>query len=104
MLTTSALAVTAELPQLVNVLRGEMSLVGPRPAPPREVAGYSVWHRRRLIMRPGLTGYWQVEARADDDFDHRTKLDLEYIDHWSLWMDFKIMVRTIPAMASQQGR
>jgi exopolysaccharide biosynthesis polyprenyl glycosylphosphotransferase len=93
-----------ELPQLLNVLRGEMSIVGPRPAPPREVAGYSVWHRRRLMMRPGLTGVWQVEARQDDDFDRRAELDLQYIDRWSLWMDFKIMARTIPAIISQQGR
>ena len=93
-----------ELPQLVNVLRGEMSIVGPRPAPPREVAAYSVWHRRRLMMRPGLTGAWQVEARKDDDFDRRAQLDLEYIDRWSLWMDMKIIARTIPAIISQQGR
>lgn len=93
-----------ELPQLVNVLRGEMSIVGPRPAPPREVAGYSVWHRRRLMMRPGLTGVWQLEARTDDDFDRRAQLDLQYIDRWSLWMDFKIMARTIPALISGQGR
>ena len=93
-----------ELPQLVNVLRGEMSIVGPRPAPPREVARYSVWHRRRLMMRPGLTGMWQVQARMDDDFDRRAELDLEYIDRWSLWMDFKIMARTIPAMIDGQGR
>ena len=93
-----------ELPQLINVLLGEMSIVGPRPAPPREVANYSIWHRRRLMMRPGLTGYWQVEARSDDDFDRRAQLDLLYIDRWSLWMDFKIMLKTIPAMVSQQGR
>ena len=93
-----------ELPQLINVLRGEMSLVGPRPAPPREVEGYSIWHRRRLAMRPGLTGYWQVEARSDESFDRRAELDLAYIDRWSLWMDFKIMARTIPAIISQQGR
>jgi exopolysaccharide biosynthesis polyprenyl glycosylphosphotransferase len=94
-----------ELPQLVNVLRGEMSIVGPRPAPPREVAGYSIWHRRRLMMRPGLTGYWQVEARADNtDFDRRAQLDLQYIDRWSLWMDVKIILRTIPAIMSQEGR
>jgi exopolysaccharide biosynthesis polyprenyl glycosylphosphotransferase len=93
-----------ELPQLVNVLRGEMSIVGPRPAPPREVAGYSVWHRRRLMMRPGLTGFWQVQARFNDDFDERAQMDLEYIDRWSLWMDVKIMARTIPAIILQQGR
>ena len=93
-----------ELPQLFNVLRGEMSIVGPRPAPPREVADYSLWHRRRLTMRPGLTGIWQVEARDDADFDHRVELDLRYIDRWSLWMDVKIMLRTIPALVQQTGR
>jgi exopolysaccharide biosynthesis polyprenyl glycosylphosphotransferase len=93
-----------ELPQLVNVLRGEMSIVGPRPAPPREVAGYSVWHRRRLSMRPGLTGLWQVQARTDLDFDRRATLDLNYVDSWSLWMDLKILLRTIPAVITQQGR
>lgn len=93
-----------ELPQLINVLKGEMSLVGPRPALPREVAGYSVWHRRRLAMRPGMTGLWQVEARGDDDFDNRATHDLRYIDRWSIWLDLKIMLKTIPAMLLQQGR
>ena len=86
-----------ELPQLWNVLRGQMSLVGPRPAPPREVEGYDVWHRRRLSMKPGITGLWQVTARRDDDFDNRASLDLDYIDRWSLWLDVKILARTIPA-------
>jgi exopolysaccharide biosynthesis polyprenyl glycosylphosphotransferase len=86
-----------ELPQLINVLRGEMSLVGPRPAPPREVQGYDLWHRRRLSMKPGITGLWQVTARRNDDFDNRAELDLSYIDRWSLWLDFKILLRTIPA-------
>ncbi len=93
-----------ELPQLWNVLRGEMSIVGPRPAPPREVDQYSIWHRRRLSMRPGLTGLWQVTARSESDFDRRVELDLDYIDRWSLWMDFKILVRTIPAIVGQDGR
>ena len=86
-----------ELPQLWNVLKGEMSLVGPRPAPPREVEGYDVWHRRRLSMKPGITGLWQVTARRDDSFENRTMLDLSYIDRWSLWLDFTILLRTIPA-------
>jgi exopolysaccharide biosynthesis polyprenyl glycosylphosphotransferase len=86
-----------ELPQLWNVLKGEMSLVGPRPAPPREVAGYDLWHRRRLSMKPGITGLWQVSARSSDDFDDRAQLDLSYIDRWSLWLDLKILVRTVPA-------
>ncbi len=86
-----------ELPQLWNVLRGQMSLVGPRPAPPREVEGYDLWHRRRLSMKPGITGLWQVTARGHDDFDERAQLDLDYIDRWSLWLDVKILARTIPA-------
>ena len=93
-----------ELPQLWNVLRGDMSIVGPRPAPPREVAKYSLWHRRRLSMRPGLTGLWQVSARNEVDFDRRVSLDLDYIDRWSLWMDLKIVLKTIPAVVAQQGR
>jgi exopolysaccharide biosynthesis polyprenyl glycosylphosphotransferase len=91
-----------ELPQLWNVIRGEMSLVGPRPPLPTEVAGYDLWHRRRLSMKPGITGLWQVAARGDDDFDRWVELDLAYIDRWSIWLDLKIMLRTIPAML--QGR
>ena len=92
-----------ELPQLWNVLRGDMSIVGPRPAPPSEVNDYSVWHRRRLSMRPGLTGLWQVTARTDPDFERRVFLDLDYIDRWSLWLDLKILLRTVPAVLSQRG-
>jgi exopolysaccharide biosynthesis polyprenyl glycosylphosphotransferase len=93
-----------ELPQLWNVLRGEMSIVGPRPAPAREVDQYSVWHRRRLSMRPGLTGLWQVSHERYSDFDRRVTMDLDYIDRWSLWMDLKILFRTIPAVVMQNGR
>jgi exopolysaccharide biosynthesis polyprenyl glycosylphosphotransferase len=91
-----------ELPQIWNVVLGEMSLVGPRPPLPREVAEYDVWHRRRLSMKPGITGLWQVEARRNDSFDRWVELDLAYIDRWSLWLDLKIMLRTVPAML--QGR
>jgi exopolysaccharide biosynthesis polyprenyl glycosylphosphotransferase len=91
-----------ELPQIWNVLRGEMSLVGPRPPLPREVAEYDLWHRRRLSMKPGITGLWQVEGRHEANFDRWVELDLAYIDRWSLWLDVKIMARTIPAMF--QGR
>jgi exopolysaccharide biosynthesis polyprenyl glycosylphosphotransferase len=93
-----------EIPQLWNVLRGEMSIVGPRPAPPREVAAYDVWHRRRLSMKPGITGLWQVEARLDEEFDNRARLDLAYIDRWSIWLDIKIIARTIPALVANPGR
>jgi lipopolysaccharide/colanic/teichoic acid biosynthesis glycosyltransferase len=93
-----------ELPQLFNVLMGDMSIVGPRPAPPREVERYDLWHRRRLSMKPGMTGLWQVGRRFDDDFDDRARLDLDYIDRWSLWLDLRIVVRTVPAVLRQSGR
>jgi lipopolysaccharide/colanic/teichoic acid biosynthesis glycosyltransferase len=86
-----------ELPQLLNVLRGDMSLVGPRPPLPREVEGYDLWHRRRLSMKPGITGLWQVRDRRSADFDTWVQADLEYIDRWSLWLDIKILFKTIPA-------
>jgi lipopolysaccharide/colanic/teichoic acid biosynthesis glycosyltransferase len=81
-----------------------MSLVGPRPPLPREVAKYDVWHRRRLSMKPGMTGLWQVGARQDPEFDRWVQRDLEYIDSWSLWLDFKIIARTLPAVLSGTGR
>jgi len=91
-----------ELPQLWNVLHGDMSLVGPRPPLPEEVAGYDLWHRRRLSMKPGMTGLWQVAGRRETDFDRWVAADLEYIDRWSLWLDLRILARTIPA--AFQGR
>jgi exopolysaccharide biosynthesis polyprenyl glycosylphosphotransferase len=87
-----------ELPQLWNVLRGDMSLVGPRPPLPRELEGYDIWHRRRLSMKPGITGLWQISARRNADFDRWVSIDLDYIDRWSLWLDVKIIARTLPAM------
>jgi len=93
-----------ELPQLWNVLKGEMSLVGARPQPMHEVANYDVWHRRRLSMKPGITGLWQVEARNEADFDHWVERDLAYIDRWSLLLDLKILLRTIPAVFGRTGR
>jgi lipopolysaccharide/colanic/teichoic acid biosynthesis glycosyltransferase len=93
-----------ELPQLWNVLRGDMSLVGPRPPLPTEVAGYDVWHRRRLSMKPGMTGLWQVRARREPDFDRWVQTDLEYIDSWSFLLDLKIIARTIPAVLGREGR
>jgi len=93
-----------ELPQLVNVLKSEMSLVGPRPPIPAEVEQYQRWQRRRLSMKPGITGLWQVSGRAGiDDFDEWIAFDLRYIDQWSLWLDFKILVRTIPAVLFARG-
>ena len=86
-----------ELPQLWNVLRGDMSLVGPRPPLVSEVSGYDLWHRRRLSMKPGITGLWQVRSRREPEFDRWVADDLEYIDRWSLWLDLQIMLRTIPA-------
>jgi exopolysaccharide biosynthesis polyprenyl glycosylphosphotransferase len=91
-----------ELPQLWNVFRGEMSIVGPRPAPPREVREYDLWHRRRLSMKPGITGLWQI-TRDYEDFDRRAELDMAYIDDWSIWLDMSIMVRTVPAVLRKPG-
>jgi lipopolysaccharide/colanic/teichoic acid biosynthesis glycosyltransferase len=93
-----------ELPQLWNVLLGEMSIVGPRPPLASEVEGYDIWHRRRLSMKPGITGLWQVNGRHEPDFDRWVETDLEYIDGWSFWLDLRIMARTIPAMFHRQGR
>jgi len=92
-----------ELPQLWNVLRGDMSLVGPRPPIPEEVAKYQRWQRRRLAMKPGLTCLWQVSGRNDLDFDRWMQLDLEYIDSWTPMLDFKILLKTIPAVLSGKG-
>lgn len=93
-----------EAPQFWNVLRGEMSLVGPRPPIPEEVARYDRWQRRRLSMKPGLTGLWQVSGRSDiPDFDEWMALDLAYIDNWSLGLDLKILARTIPAVLKGEG-
>ena len=87
-----------EVPQFWNALVGQMSVVGPRPPLPGELARYDLWHRRRLSMKPGLTGLWQVSARRIEDFDHWVELDLSYIDDWSFMLDLKIMLRTVPAM------
>ncbi len=92
-----------ELPQLWNVLKGEMSIVGPRPPTPDEVRKYEPWQRRRLSMKPGITCTWQVSGRSDIDFDRWMQLDLAYIDNWSLWSDFHICLRTIPAVLSSRG-
>jgi exopolysaccharide biosynthesis polyprenyl glycosylphosphotransferase len=87
-----------ELPQLLNVIRGDMSVVGPRPPIPYEVEAYQLWHRKRLDMKPGITGLWQVSGRNRLTFDEMVKLDLYYIENWSLLLDLKIILRTLPAM------
>ena len=93
-----------ELPQLYNVFKGEMSLVGPRPPIMKEVKDYSLWQKRRLSMRPGITCLWQANGRNHiRDFQEWTKLDLDYIDNWSLWLDFKILFKTIPAVLFGNG-
>ena len=92
-----------ELPQLFNVLKGDMSLVGPRPAIPGEVAQYKRWQRRRLRMRPGLTCLWAVEGRDHVDFETWMRMDLQYIDNWSLSLDARIILLTIPHVLSGKG-
>ena len=92
-----------ELPQLVNVVKGDMSLVGPRPAIPEEVALYEVWQRRRLRMRPGLTCTWALNGRDQVDFETWMKMDMQYIDNWSLGLDWKIIFRTIPQVVLGKG-
>lgn len=92
-----------ELPQLWNVLKGEMSIVGPRPATPREVALYEDWQRQRLETPPGLTGLWQVSGRSELGFSEQVLLDVMYIENWSLGLDLRIMLRTAPAVLSGKG-
>jgi lipopolysaccharide/colanic/teichoic acid biosynthesis glycosyltransferase len=92
-----------ELPQVWSVLKGDMSLVGPRPPVPREVALYSLEDRRRLDTTPGLTCIWQVSGRGDIAFPEQVELDVQYIESQSLWLDFKILLKTIPAVLSGRG-
>ena len=92
-----------ELPQLYNVLRGDMSLVGPRPPLPQEVERYERWHRRRLSMKPGITCLWQISGRNQVGFEEWMKLDLSYIDNWSLLLDLKILIKTVPVVLLGRG-
>ncbi len=92
-----------ELPQLYNVLIGDMSLVGPRPPVPREVAMYSLADRRRLATKPGITCFWQISGRSEIDFSGQVQLDVDYIEKQSLWTDLIILARTVPAVLSGKG-
>lgn len=93
-----------ELPQLWSVLKGDLSLVGPRPPLQTEVKAFADWHRRKLSVKPGITCLWQINGRNHiTDFDHWVKLDLEYIDKWNLWLDIKILLKTIPAVLRGSG-
>jgi lipopolysaccharide/colanic/teichoic acid biosynthesis glycosyltransferase len=93
-----------ELPQLINVLKGDMSLVGPRPAIPYELAAYQTWHRRRVLeVKPGITGLWQVSGRSSVKFDEMVRLDLRYATSWSPWLDFMILMRTPRAVILGEG-
>jgi lipopolysaccharide/colanic/teichoic acid biosynthesis glycosyltransferase len=93
-----------ELPQFINVLKGEMSLVGPRPPIPYELETYQIWHRRRLLeAKPGITGLWQVNGRSRLKFDDMVRLDLQYAKTWSLWLDIKILLQTPRAVLFGAG-
>ena len=92
-----------ELPQLVNVLRGEMSLVGPRPLPQRDFERLEEWHKKRYLVLPGLTGLWQVSGRAELDFDDLVRLDFLYLERWSVFLDLVILLKTVPAVLTRRG-
>jgi lipopolysaccharide/colanic/teichoic acid biosynthesis glycosyltransferase len=92
-----------EIPQLFNVIKGEMSLVGPRPPLLREVAQYEDWQRGRLAMKPGMTGLWQVRGRSNLTFDEGVLMDLYYIENWSLRLYYQVLLRTLPAVLFSRG-
>jgi len=92
-----------EVPNLINVLRGEMSLVGPRPLPVRDYLRLEAWHRRRSNVLPGMTGLWQIAGRSDLSFDDLVRLDFYYLENWSLWLDITILVKTLPAVIGRRG-
>jgi exopolysaccharide biosynthesis polyprenyl glycosylphosphotransferase len=92
-----------EIPQVLNVLRGEMSLVGPRPLRLRDYAKLEDWHRKRYLVLPGMTGLWQISGRSSLSFDDLVRLDFYYLDNWSIWLDVSILVKTIPAVVAARG-
>ena len=92
-----------EIPQVLNVLRGEMSLVGPRPLPIRDFERLEAWHRKRYLVLPGMTGLWQIAGRADLSFDDLVRLDFYYLENWSIWLDISILARTAPAVLGRRG-
>jgi exopolysaccharide biosynthesis polyprenyl glycosylphosphotransferase len=92
-----------EMPQVVNVLKGEMSLVGPRPLPLRDHQLLEDWHRRRYVVLPGMTGLWQISGRSGLSFDDLVRLDFTYLENWSIWLDISIIVKTIPAVITRRG-
>jgi lipopolysaccharide/colanic/teichoic acid biosynthesis glycosyltransferase len=92
-----------EIPQIVNVLKGEMSLVGPRPLPLRDYRLLEDWHRRRYAVLPGMTGLWQISGRSGLSFDDLVRLDFTYLENWSIWLDISILVKTIPAVVARRG-
>ena len=92
-----------EVPNVINVLRGEMSLVGPRPLPLRDYEQLEEWHRRRYNVLPGMTGLWQVAGRSDLTFDDLVRLDFYYIENWSIWLDISILLRTPGAVFARKG-
>ena len=92
-----------EVPNVLNVLRGQMSLVGPRPLPLRDYARLELWHRRRSNVLPGMTGLWQIAGRSSLPFDDLVRLDFYYLENWSLWLDVTILIKTIPAVVARRG-
>ncbi len=92
-----------ELPQLINVLRGQMSLVGPRPLPLRDYELLEDWHRARYLVLPGMTGLWQISGRSGLSFDDLVRLDFAYLENWSIWLDISIIARTLPAVITGRG-
>jgi lipopolysaccharide/colanic/teichoic acid biosynthesis glycosyltransferase len=91
------------MPNVCNVLKGEMSLVGPRPLPIRDYRLLESWHRKRYLVLPGVTGLWQISGRSELGFDDLVRLDFFYLENWSIWLDISILVRTIPAVLRRKG-